>query len=63
MLDNERNDALFALAALVWCRRQASESVEVHALMACLLTTWHGRVVRSQAVEVQWSLHGVDLYD
>ena len=31
--------------------------------MACLLTTRHDRVVRSQAVEVQWSLHGVDFYD
>ena len=61
--DNERKDALFTIAALIWYRRQASGSVEVHARMACLLTTRHDRVVRSQAVEVQWSSHQVDFYD
>ena len=57
MLDNERDDALFALAVLARCRRQACWSVEVRARMECSLTTRHGRVPLSQAAEVQWCSH------
>ena len=49
MLDNERNDALIALAVLVRCRRHACWSVEVCARMVCLLTAWHDQVTLSQS--------------
>ena len=38
-LEDERGDALFALAVLAWLRRQAPKSLEVRACMPCLLTT------------------------
>ena len=53
MLDNERNDALFALAVLVRCRRHACWSVEVRARMVCLLITWRDQVTLSQVVDEQ----------
>ena len=39
-LEDERGDALFALAVLAWLRRQAPKSLEVRACMPCLLTTY-----------------------
>ena len=54
MLDNERNDALIALAVLARSRRQAHGSVEVRACMVCLLTAWRDQVTLSQA----WHEHG-----
>ena len=53
MLDNERNDALIALAVLVRCRRHACWSVEVRARMVCLLITWRDQVTLSQVVDEQ----------
>ena len=53
MLDNERNDALIALAVLVRCRRHACWSVEVRARMVCLLITWRDQVLLSQVVDEQ----------
>ena len=52
MLDNEHNDALIALAAVTRYCRLACGSVEVRARIACSLTTRHGRVPLSQAVDV-----------
>ena len=63
MLDNERDDALFALAVLARCRRQACWSVEVRARMVCLLTTWRDQVTLSQVVDEQRSSHTVRIYD
>ena len=53
MLDNERNDALIALAVLDRCRRHACWSVEVRARMVCLLITWRDQVTLSQVVDEQ----------
>ena len=48
MLDNERNDALFALAVLVRCRRHACWSVEVRARMLKYVYSSHG-VIKSRS--------------
>ena len=56
-LDNERNDALFVLAAFVGYRRYACQSVEARARMVCLLTVRHGRVLLLQA----WKCSGAKM--
>ena len=61
-LDNERDDALFALAVLAWCRRVGCGSVEVHARMVCLLSTRHARVTLSQVVDEHFSSYIVRIY-
>ena len=53
IFEHEREDALFALAVLVQCRRQACWSVEVRASMVCLLITWRDQVTLSQVVDEQ----------
>ena len=65
MMEDERGDALFVLAGLVWYRRQAREQLGMHARMNTSCTTRHGRHARlmcSQAAGRQWSSHLMDIY-
>jgi hypothetical protein len=61
-----RGNVRFALGVHAWCRRQASESLQVRARMTYSHTTWCqwcGRLMHSQVVEVQWSSHTIEIYD
>ena len=54
----QRSEALFVLAAVVWCPRKACEHLGMHARMNTSLTIRHGRHARlmcSQAAGRQWS--------
>ena len=62
---DQRGDALFVLAGLVWYRRQACEQLGMHARMNTSCTIRHGRHARlmcSQAAARQWSSHTMDVY-
>ena len=46
MMEDERGDAHFVLAALDWCPRQACEPLDMLASMNTPLCIWHGRHAR-----------------
>lgn len=65
MMEDERGDAFFVLAGLVWYRRQAREQLGMHAHINTSCTIRHGRHARlmcSQAAARQWSSHTMDIY-
>ena len=66
MMEDERGDAIFVVAALDWCPRQAREPLDMLARMNTSLCIRHGRHARllcSQPAGRQWSSHTMDIFD
>ena len=66
MMEDERGNALFVLAGLGWCPRQAREQLGMYAHMntSCTIRhARHGRLMCSQAAGRQWISQTMDIFD